>query len=118
MKNARTLLYSALVCLIIFFLTPNQTIAQDSSIFEEIDTAYYEMERFGKFQILNQYDSCCFAGIKYRTYEDVIKKMVKDLGKGNFQIFLDSSHKEHKISEPVLDIVLKDLSWINQNQRE
>jgi hypothetical protein len=66
-----------------------------------------------QFQILNKYDSCCFAGIKYQVYENEIKKAVSLLGKGEFDIFLDDTHKEHKISDNVLNIVIKDLEGVN-----
>jgi hypothetical protein len=66
-----------------------------------------------QFQILNKYDSCCFAGIKYQVYENEIKKAVSLLGKGEFDIFLDDTHKEHKISDNVLNIVIKDLEGTN-----
>ena len=61
----------------------------------------------GQLQILNKYDSCCFAGIKYRTYENAVRQAVKRLGRGKFEIYLDDTHKEHKISEEVLKIVFK-----------
>ncbi|MHC4623157.1 MAG: hypothetical protein ACYS4W_04575 [Planctomycetota bacterium] len=71
----------------------------------------YIMGSFGpgrkQVQILNKYDSCCFAGIKYRTYEKVVKEVVRSLGKGKFETFLDETHKEHKISEEVLKAVFK-----------
>jgi hypothetical protein len=35
---------------------------------------------------------------------------MSQLGKGNFQIFIDDSHKEHKISENVLGIILKSIN--------
>ena len=62
-----------------------------------------------QFQLLNRYDSCCFAGPKYQLYADYIKQMMKKLGKGEFDIYSDDSHKEHKISDVVMDIVLKEL---------
>ena len=62
-----------------------------------------------QFQILNQYDECCFGGIKYRVYENILKKRVKEVGNSNYDIYLDSSHKEHKISEQALKVVLNDL---------
>lgn len=71
----------------------------------------YIMGSFGKgrrqVQILNKYDSCCFAGIKYRTYETAVSQAVKRLGTGKFEIYLDDTHKEHKISEEVLKVVFK-----------
>ncbi len=71
----------------------------------------YIMASFGKcrrqLQILNKYDSCCFAGIKYRTYENAVSQAVKRLGTGKFEIYLDDTHKEHKISDEVLQVVFK-----------
>ena len=62
-----------------------------------------------QIQILNEFDSCCFSGTGYTTYEDIVIQKVIDLGSGSFEVFLDSSHQEHKISEIVLDHILKDL---------
>jgi hypothetical protein len=71
----------------------------------------YVMGSFGvgrrQVQILNKYDSCCFAGTKYRTYENTVKDIVAGLAKGKFEVFLDDTHKEHKISEQVLKVVFK-----------
>ena len=61
-------------------------------------------------QIFNKNDSCCFSGNGYETYEFVIKDKMSQLAKGNFQIFIDDSHKEHKISENVLGIILKSIN--------
>jgi hypothetical protein len=61
-------------------------------------------------QVLNKYDSCCFAGIKYRTYEEIVKQIVTALGQGRFQVFLDDTHKEHKISEKALEVIFDDLA--------
>ncbi len=62
-----------------------------------------------QFQILNQYDACCFGGIKYRTYENILKNRIKKIGNSEYDIYLDSSHKEHKISEEALEVVANDL---------
>lgn len=62
-----------------------------------------------QIQILNQYDSCCFAGIKYRTYERAVKEVVTQLGPGEFLVFLDETHKEHKISEQALSVIFANL---------
>ena len=61
-------------------------------------------------QIFNKNDPCCFSGNGYETYEFVIKDRILQLGKGNFQIFIDDSHKEHKISENALKIILKSMN--------
>ena len=62
-----------------------------------------------QIQILNKYDSCCFAGIRYHTYEQTVQEAVKKLGKGGFRVVLDYTHKEHKISELALDSMFSDL---------
>ncbi|MCL5019686.1 MAG: hypothetical protein M1426_04315, partial [Patescibacteria group bacterium] len=62
-----------------------------------------------QYQMLNKYDSCCFAGIKYQVYEKDVKDAVSRLGKGAFDIYLDDSHKSHKISEASLKIILNDI---------
>jgi hypothetical protein len=71
----------------------------------------YVMGSYGdgrhQIQVLNKYDSGCFAGIKYRTYEKAVTEAVTNLGKGKFQVFLDDTHKEHKISEQALKVVFK-----------
>jgi hypothetical protein len=73
----------------------------------------YIMGAFGKgrkqYQLLNKYDACCFAGPKYQLYVGPVKAKMKKLGQGEFDVFSDDSHKEHKISKPVMDIVLDEL---------
>ena len=63
-----------------------------------------------QFQILNQYDACCFGGVKYRSYEHILKSRIKKVGNSDYDIYLDSSHKEHKISEQALNVVMDDLN--------
>lgn len=60
-------------------------------------------------QVLNKYDPCCFSGIGYQTYENKVKASVSRLGKGAFDIYLDNTHKDHKISDNALNIIINDL---------
>ena len=46
-------------------------------------------------QIFNKNDSCCFSGNGHETYEFVIKDKISQLGKGDFQVFIDDTHNEH-----------------------
>jgi hypothetical protein len=64
----------------------------------------------GQLQVLNEFDTCCFFGTGYTTYKDIVKKRVADLGKGSYDVFLDSSHHEHKISDRALRVIFKDLN--------
>ena len=57
----------------------------------------------GQLQVLSQYDSCCFWGVRYLTYRDILKGVVRGLRRGKYDIFLDSSHTSHLISRYALD---------------
>ena len=60
----------------------------------------------GQVHILNQYDSCCFWGINYRTFQPFVTEAVKALGEGFYYLYLDSSHKDHKISQMAIEEVM------------
>ena len=61
-------------------------------------------------QIFNKFDPCCFDGDSFSLYEQEIEKIVADLGKGYFQIYLDDTHKEHIISNHALKIIINEIS--------
>ena len=61
-------------------------------------------------QIFNKNDPCCFSGNGYETYEFVIKDKISQIGKGNFQIFIDDTHNQHKISDHTLRLVHENIS--------
>jgi len=73
----------------------------------------YIMGSYGEgrsqLQVFNQYDSCCFAGVRYRAYKDEIKNVIFNLGAGSFDVFLDDTHREHKISDAALESIIDDL---------
>ena len=55
-------------------------------------------------QIFNKYDPCCFTGELSESYETLVKKKASELN-GNFEIYIDASHKEHKISQNSLELI-------------
>ena len=61
-------------------------------------------------QIFNKNDPCCFSGNGYETYEFIIKDKISQLGNGDFQVFVDDTHNEHKISDVVLDYIVKNIN--------
>ena len=61
-------------------------------------------------QIFNKNDPCCFSGNGSETYEFVIKDRISQLGEGNFQVFIDDTHNEHKISDFTIEQIFKNLS--------
>jgi len=60
-------------------------------------------------QIFNKNDPCCFSGNGYETYEFVIKDKISQLGNGDFQVFVDGTHNEHKISDTALEYIIKNI---------
>ena len=64
-------------------------------------------------QIFNKNDPCCFSGNGYETYEFVVKDKMLQLGKGNFQILIDDTHNEHKISVYTLKLIHESISLDN-----
>jgi len=60
-------------------------------------------------QIFNKNDPCCYPGNGYESYEFFIKDKLLQLGKGNFQIFIDDTHTEHKISNIALEYIAKNI---------
>jgi hypothetical protein len=74
---------------------------------------YLELYILGSFgenrrqvQILNEFDECCFSGTGYKSYEHVLISKMEQLGQGSFSVILDSSHKEHKISELMIEQII------------
>ncbi len=62
-----------------------------------------------QLQILNKFDNCCFGGYRYKMYENVIQNKLKTLGKGHFEVLLDDTHREHKISSWALTKIFQKL---------
>ena len=60
-------------------------------------------------QIFNKNDPCCFSGYGYESYEYFIDNKLAQLGKGSFQIFLDDTHNQHKISNTALEHIAKNI---------
>jgi len=67
-------------------------------------SAYGETREF--IQIFNKYDPCCFAGNISISYADSIKDRLSELGTGNFEVIIDDTHHEHKISDTVIELIL------------
>jgi len=58
-------------------------------------------------QILNKFDPCCYAGERYKYYGKKLSSIVDNLKNGEFDIFVDDSHKSHIISKETLEKVHK-----------
>ena len=60
-------------------------------------------------KIQNKYDSCCYYGVSYTTFEKDIQSSIKNLGKGKFVIYLDETHSRHMISDFSLELIEQNL---------
>ena len=67
----------------------------------------YTLDAYGKgrrhIQINNQYDSCCFYGVSHTTWVDNVKKAVTATGAGTYDFYLDSTHRQHQISDHAIE---------------
>lgn len=63
-----------------------------------------------QIQILNQFDPCCFSGIKSNAYKGIVARRVKELGAGEFEVLRDDSHEEHKISDAAMVRILAEIT--------
>lgn len=59
-----------------------------------------------QIHILNKYDAGCFFGVGYKTYEPYLIDAVNKLGSGSYKVYLDSSHREHRISDLAIKNVI------------
>ncbi|MGY8922289.1 MAG: PA14 domain-containing protein [Flavobacteriales bacterium] len=89
----------------------------EQSIPELLDIAnyleLYIMASHGKdrsqFQILNEFDNCCFRGTGANSYKKIVKNCVESLGEGSYDLFIDATHTKHQISPKALEIIFKHL---------
>ena len=69
--------------------------------------SYGENRKF--IQIFNKNDPCCYDGDSFLAYEDVIKTKIQKLKNGFFDVHLDDTHNEHKISAYSLEIIINSI---------
>ena len=65
-------------------------------------------ERY-QLQIFNEFDLCCFSGNAGKTFDFIIQEKISDIGSGNFEVFIDKSQNEHKISKKSLELIIQRL---------
>ena len=74
---------------------------------------FYVLSGYGEgrkhIQIFNKNDPCCFSGNGYETYEFIVRDKISQLGNGDFQVFVDDTHNEHKISDTALEYIIKNI---------
>jgi len=99
---------------------------EDKGDYEQTLPEFYKISNYFEFfimsslgdsrkyvQIFNEFDHCCYSGKKFEVYEEDIKSSIEKIGQGYFEIYLDSTHKEHKISDYSLNIILDEIDFRN-----
>ena len=61
-------------------------------------------------QVLNKYDGCCYSGLDWETYASIIRDISSKLGGNGWDIFVDDSHADHKISINSLNFIINDIN--------
>lgn len=81
----------------------------------------YVLGSYGKgrkqLQILNRYDTCCFAGNRWEAYRNLVRERVREMAAGEFDVFLDESHRQHIISTAARTRILDELERIGGARR-
>jgi hypothetical protein len=63
-------------------------------------------------KVTNEFDSCCFGGKHSDGYKSIVADKVKQLGEGQWEHTLDSTHRSHMISDHVIAAVIDPLFGI------
>ena len=62
-----------------------------------------------QLQVLNQFDNCCFYGLRHGFYEPHVRARLAELGAGSFSVLTDATHREHRLSDFALGEIARDL---------
>ena len=75
------------------------------------DLEFYILGSYERYQlqIFNEFDPCCFSGNAGKTFDFIIQETITDIGTGNFEVFIDESQNQHKISKKSLEVILQRL---------
>lgn len=63
-----------------------------------------------QMQVFNRYDRCCFNNVKGRLYEAAVRNAAAAIGGGGFDVLIDETHADHKVSDFALDRIIADLA--------
>lgn len=57
-------------------------------------------------QIFNRYDRCCYRNTFGKLYEDQVDAAVRQAGSGDFDVLIDETHADHKVSAWAIERLL------------
>ena len=67
----------------------------------------------GMTQIFNRYDRCCYRNTLGKLYEPAVRDAVAQAGEGGFDVLIDESHADHKVSDWAIARILEKLGPVN-----
>ena len=98
-----------------------RTSGRDQGDYEQVHPKFYDIASYldlyilgsigeGRkcVQVYNRHDSCCFAGNPHTKWEPTVKKVVKEMN-GYYNVYSDSSHRSHMVSNWALKKILKEM---------
>jgi len=68
-------------------------------------------------QIFNQYDRCCYSGLRPLLFADSLKTFIGHLTGGVFNVVIDESHPRHKISRRALAVIADELRLLSEDPK-
>jgi len=99
-----------------------RTVVEDVGDYEQYNPEFYSIANYLELyimsssgsgrehiQIFNQNDPCCFAGKISSFSYDTIQQLITPFESGNFEIIIDDTHNEHKISDFISEFIIKKL---------
>lgn len=63
-----------------------------------------------QLQIFNRYDRCCYRNTKALLYRDATREAIGEIGGGSFDVIIDETHADHKISDHAMALILADMA--------
>lgn len=63
-----------------------------------------------QLQVLNKYDGCCYSGMDWKTYADIVRNASKKMDGSGWDVFIDDTHADHKLSRHALNKIIDDIN--------
>jgi hypothetical protein len=63
-----------------------------------------------QIQVFNRYDRCCYRNTKALLYLDAVREAVSAIDGGKFDVLIDETHTDHKISDQAMGLILADMA--------
>ena len=61
-------------------------------------------------QIFNKFDPCCFSIDSIDLLKNSMTTQMSKFESGTFDIIIDDTHNEHKISESIITLIINEIS--------